>query len=121
MAWYTIPLDSSPEQEIDITLDRGDEAIDLTLHLTYNTEYDFWRMDISRQEDDERLITGLPPLSGEYPAADLMGQFQHFGIGTFVVMKMSNDVISDYPDLDGLGTEFVLFWSDGQDGEGDEA
>ena len=120
MAWYTVPLDTTPEQEIDITLDMGDEALDLTLHLTYNTEGDFWRMDIRRQEDDEILIANLPMLTGEYPAADLLGQFQYLGIGSAVILKLSDDVISDYPDLESFGTEFALFWYDGQDDESGE-
>lgn len=114
MAWGTVPLDSYPDQEIDIVVDVDDEtAVDLILHFSYNSEGDFWHLDITRADSGEMLLSNAPMLTGEYPAADLLGQFQHLGIGSAVIVRMTDGIDLDYPNLDTLGTDFLLVWGGG--------
>ena len=113
MAWYKIPLDPEDEQRFDITLDIAGESVDLNLHLRYNSEGDFWSMDIAQASDGTMLISNMPLLTGEYPAADILGQFQHLGLGSSVVIKTTDETVLDYPNLESLGTDFVLMWGSG--------
>lgn len=110
MAWNEIPLDPTPDQEFRVTVTVGDENKPLVIRLRYNTEGKFWRMDVSDGNTLEMLISGIPLVTGEYPAADLLRQFQHFGLGTAVILPMTERTLSDRPGFSDLGTDFVLVW-----------
>lgn len=116
MAWHEIPLDTYPNQEFRITVEVGEENVDLILHLQYNTEGDFWRMDISDGNTGDMLISGVPLLTGEYPSADLLQQFEYVGIGSAIVLKMTETAAGDYPDIENLGTDYILVWGTEDEG-----
>lgn len=116
MAWYEIPLDTTPDQKFNVTVEVGEENVSLILHLSYNTEGDFWRMDVTNVDTEEMLISHVPLLTGEYPAADILEQFNYVGIGQAVILKLTNGAEGDFPNIDNLGTDFILVW--GKDDEG---
>lgn len=116
MAWYEIPLDTTPDQQFNVTVQVGEENVSLILHLRYNTEGDFWHMDITNAETEEMLIAHVPLLTGEYPAADILEQFEYIGIGSVIILKMTDAAEGDFPNLDNLGTDYVLYW--GREDEG---
>lgn len=116
MAWYEIPLDPTLDQEFNVTVEVGEENVDLLLHLRYNTEGDFWRMDISDGNSQEMLICNVPMLTGEYPAADILEQFEYVGIGQAIVLKVSDAAAGDFPNIENLGTDYILVW--GKEDEG---
>ena len=87
MGWQYIPLKPLPDQEFNVTVTANGENIPLILHLRFNTEGKFWHMDISNGRTGVMLLSNLPLLTGEYPAADRLAQFQHLGIGSMLVLK----------------------------------
>lgn len=112
MAWHVIPLDTTPDQEFDVSVDVGGENIYLLLHLRFNTEGQFWKMDVSDGKTRKMLISGVPLVTGEYPSADLMRQFQHLGIGSAVIVQNSDLTEENIPGLFDLGTDFLLLWGE---------
>lgn len=110
MAWNEIPLDTYPDQEFAITVEVGEENIPLIMRLRYNTEGSFWHMDISDGNTGEMLIAGVPLVTGEFPAANILRQFEYIGIGAAVVLAVTDKTASDIPGLNDLGTDFVLLW-----------
>ncbi len=115
MAWHVIPLDTTPDQEFDVTVDVGGNNVYLVLHLRFNTEGEFWRMDITDGRTRKMLLSGAPLLTGEYPAADLLRQFQHFGIGNAIIVKSTDITYDDIPGLFDLGSDFLLLWGETDD------
>ena len=116
MAWHEIPLDPYPDQEFSVTVEVDEENVALILHLRYNTEGSFWHMDVSDGNTGEMLIAGVPLLTGQYPSADLLRQFEYIGIGSAIVLKMTETAAGDYPNEDNLGTDFLLVWGSEDDG-----
>ena len=112
MAWNEIPLDTTPDQEIHITVEVNKENIPLILRLRYNTEGEFWRMDVSDGTTAKMLVSNVPLLTGEYPAANLLRQFEHIGIGAAMIVKATEQTERDIPGISDLGTDFVLVWGD---------
>lgn len=110
MAWHEIPLDTYPDQEFSITVEVNDMNIPLIMRLRYNTEGDFWHMDVSDGVTGEMLISNIPLVTGEYPAADILRQFEHIGIGQAVVLAVTDNTAGEIPGLSDLGTDFVLLW-----------
>ena len=110
MSWQYIPLRPIPDQEFSVTVTVNEENIPIILHLRYNTEGEFWRMDIMNGRTGEMLISNVPLVTGEYPAADRLAQFRHLGIGSVLVLKNTEETVADIPGLDDLGTDFLLIW-----------
>lgn len=111
--WNIVPLDTMPNRKIHVTVKtQGNVNKQLVLHLRYNTEGEFWRMDISDTQDN-MIISGVPLVTGEYPAANILKQFNYLGIGSAVVLRVTDDEDKDIPDMSNLGTDFVLAWGDG--------
>ena len=81
MSWQYIPLRPIPDQEFSVTVNVNDENIPIILHLRFNTEGEFWHMDII-----------------------------HLGIGSVLVLKNTEETAADIPGLDDLGTDFLLIW-----------
>lgn len=111
MAWYEIPLDATPDQEISVTVSVGENNIPLTLRLRYNTEGEFWRMDVT-DKAGKMLLSNVPMLVGENQAADILRQFAYLGIGSAIILPLTDARSSDSPDFINLSTDFVLVWGD---------
>lgn len=116
MAWYEIPLDPNPDQQFNITVTVGEENVGLILHLRYNTEGEFWHMDVSDGSTEEMLLSNVPLLTGEYPAADILRQFEYIGIGQAIVLKVTDGASGDFPNLDNLGSDYILVWGKADEG-----
>ncbi len=108
--WQYIPLQPIPDQEFSVNVTVDGKNIPLLLHLRFNTEGEFWHMDISDGRTGNMLISNMPLVTGEYPAGDRLAQFQHLGIGSCLVLKNTNETDADIPGIFDLGTDFLLVW-----------
>lgn len=57
------------------------------------------------------LLDGVPLITGSYPAANLLRQYQYLGIGSAYIVPASSG-LPDIPNFDDLGTDFLLVWTD---------
>ena len=110
MAWQEIPLRPIYDQVFNVTVSVNSVNVPLIMHLRYNTEGEFWHIDISDGRTGEMLVSHIPLVTGEYPAADRLGQLQHLGIGSMIILKDTEETETDIPGLDDLGTDFLLIW-----------
>lgn len=110
LSWHVIPLDTTPDQKFGVTVDVDGTNIPLILHLRYNTEGEFWHLDVTDGKTQKMLISNLPLVTGGYPAADLLRQQQYYGIGSALIVKNTDITSADIPGLFDLGTDFVLLW-----------
>ena len=112
MSWHVIPLDTTPDQQFSVTVDVGGVNIPLILHIRYNTEGEFWRMDVTNGKTQKMLISNLPLVTGEYPAANLLRQHGYLGIGSCVMVKNTDMTEAEIPGLFDLGSDFLLLWGE---------
>jgi hypothetical protein len=110
MAYKIVPLTTDPNQKLSITLPVN--GINLTLNLTinYNSAANYWVMTIA-DKTGTVILDSVPLLTGKYPAADILGQYQYLGIGSAFVVNASNTSL-DIPNDTSLGTDFLLVWGD---------
>ena len=113
MAWKVIPLEPEPDQEFHVVVEVGGENVALLIRLRYNTEGRCWFMTITDPSDGVVQVDSIPLVTGEYPAADFMRQYNHLGLGSAIILPVSDVPPTEIPDLFNLGTEFVLCWGDG--------
>lgn len=113
MALHVIPLSNTDTQHIfSVSVEVDGRILRLMLHIWYNTEADFWKMDVIDGVTKEYLIANAPLVTGEYPAGDLMRQFRYLGLGSVVIVPVSDETKSDRPQSYDLGSNFQLLWGD---------
>jgi len=71
----------------------------------------YWVATIADVSTGQIILDSLPLVTGQYPAANLLGQYAYLGLGSAVVLNMENSPL-DYPDSETLGTIFLLAWGD---------
>ena len=106
MTYKIIPLTTSPNQKLSITLPINGQNITLNLSVRYNTVANYWVMTVADKSGNV-LIDSLPVITGEYPAANILGQYQYLGIGSAVVVNASNTEL-DIPSDKSLGVDHYL-------------
>lgn len=110
MSYKIIPLTNNPNQKLSITLPVNGKNITLNLTVRYNTMANYWVMTIA-DKTGTILADSIPIIAGEYPAADILGQYQYLGIGSAVVVNASNTDL-DIPNDVSLGVDHYLVWGD---------
>ena len=110
MADQIIPLSNNPDQTFEIPLAVAGNTIRLKLEIKYNEMAAYWVMKISDQRGNV-ILDSIPLITGTWPAANILSQYQYLGIGSAYVINRGNNP-NDYPDDSSLGTDFVLVWSD---------
>ena len=109
--YYKIPVTSAPNQLLRLIVPINGKNITLRLFLSFNSCAGYWTMAISN-DDGTPLVTSLPLFGGCYPAANLLEQYRYLQIGSAYLVKVNQDIKSEYPGPDNLGTDFILVWGD---------
>lgn len=105
-----VPLTNNPNQTIQVTLNVDGQNLTLRLSLLYNSMAGYWLMDIADQNGND-IVVGIPLITGDYPAANLLMQQRYLEIGSCYIINYGQ-VAADYPDATNLGTDFILLWDD---------
>lgn len=112
MSNQIVPLNSSPNQTFLVSLTVNGAALKLNLSISFNEVAQYWVMQIA-DVNNNILISEIPLVTGSWPAANLLSQFQYLMIGSCYLLNVSNGGTSlDYPNGDDLGTDFILLWGD---------
>lgn len=106
-----IPLTNSPNQTITVNLTVNGAALTLNLTINYMEIGQYWYMQVA-DANNKLLLAQIPLLTGSWPAANILEQYQYLRIGSAYVLNISNTDVVDYPDANNLGTDFVLMWGD---------
>ena len=61
-------------------------------------------MGVDRIARDEQVVANVGKIS------TFADKFQHLGLGTAIILPMTDKALSDRPGLSDLGTDFVLVW-----------
>jgi hypothetical protein len=110
--YQIVNLSSTPNQSFLANLSVNGAALKLNLTINFNEIAQYWTMGIA-DVNNNILISEVPLLTGTYPAANILGQFQYMNIGSAYLLNVSNGSTTlDYPNGQDLGTDFVLLWGD---------
>ena len=132
-----IPLSTSPSQSLTLQLTVDGKPLILNIVIKYNEMAQYWILTI-KDAANNLLVDSVPVLTGNYPAANILGQQQYLGIGSWYIVNVSNLKLEvgsetgygqgffgsgpyggslaesgfDYPDDNNLGTDFQLWIGD---------
>lgn len=105
-----VPLTPGSNQTLSCTLPVDSKNITMTFQFTYNAESGYWFMSV-KDNTGALLLDAVPLLTGKHPAANILEPYQYLGIGSAYLVPTSNG-LTDLPNFENLGTDFVLVWSD---------
>lgn len=109
---YIIPLSTAPNQTFNCTVPIDGKNRPLSFKLRYNSVAKYWNLTVIDARTKATLIDALPIMVGEYPAANLLEQYDYLDLGSAVVVKEGNQNRAENPDDTNLGTEYYLVWGD---------
>lgn len=109
---YVIPLSTDPNQTFNCTLPIDGKNRPLSFRLRYNDIAKYWNLTVIDARTKKTLIDALPIMVGEYPAANLLEQFEHLELGSAVIVREGDLHGAVNPDDTNLGTEYYLVWGD---------
>lgn len=110
MAEQIIPLTPSPNQSFTVQLQVDGNPLTLQLVIRWSAMAGYWVMTILDSSGD-LLLDSIPLITGWYPAANLLAQYEYLAIGSAYILNDGNSS-SDYPGQSDLGSAFSLLWSD---------
>lgn len=110
MADQIVPLTTQPLQTFEIALSVGGKTVRLNLTIRYNEMANYWILTIQDQYGN-MILDSIPLITGTWPAANILSQYQYLGIGSCYIINLGNNA-NDYPDSNSFGSDFVLVWSD---------
>ncbi len=106
-----IPLTNAPHQSFQVSLAINNLLVRLNLTIDYNEMANYWVLGVT-DNNGNILLQNVPLITGSWPAANILEQYQYLNIGSAYVINVSNSNINDYPNATDLGTDFILIWGD---------
>jgi len=110
MSAQLVPLTIAPNQSFPVSLSVNGNVIILNLKLRYNSQGQFWTLDIADRLNNA-LISSVPLITGVWPSGNILGPFEYMQIGSAFIIN-ANGALTDWPDDSNLGSGFVLLWDD---------
>ncbi len=107
-----IPLTTEPNQQMQVKVPIDNKNISFLLTIRYNSMGKYWNIDIADGNTGDIILSGLPLLASEYPAANVLEQYSYLKIGSMYVVKVNASILQENPDVSNLGTDFILIWGD---------
>jgi len=110
MADQVIPLTNKPNQTFALQLTVNGEPLTLNIVLSFSDMAGYWQMAVS-DVNGVLLVASMPLITGWYPAANLLAQYQYMGIGSAYLLNTIGPAVGDYPGVNNLD-QFTLLWGD---------
>lgn len=104
-----IPLDNSPNQNFNVTLNVGGVNKVFNFYLSYNLEAGYWTIQI-RDNMKNPITDNIPMLSGQ----NLLQGLGYLNIGELFLLRKT-DMVNEIPDYNNIGTDYLLLWRDKND------
>lgn len=120
MPAVVVPLTAGQNQSITSTLPVDGGNITLSFQFTWNGQGNYWWMSIT--QGSTLLLDAIPLLPGQYPAANVLRQYQYLQIGSAYLIPNGGG-LPENPTFTTLGTQiptsastpvstYLLVWTD---------
>ncbi len=109
MSSQIIPLTSANNQTFSVSVFVNGQSLTLNITLAYSVMAGYWQLSVA-DVNNNPLVSSVPLVTGEYPAANLLAQYQYLNIGSAYLLNTGNAPV-DYPGQLDLGL-FSLLWGD---------
>lgn len=104
MTVYKLPVTNLPNQSFSSTLQVNGQNVNLEFFFSWNLCSETWEMTVHK--GDEEILNHVPLIVGE----NIIGYKEYLGLGSLSLVS-ENSTKLDKPNMDNLGTEYLLFWT----------
>lgn len=104
-----IPLTNDPNDTFSSTFKVNGKKRTFYFFLRYNTEANYWVLDISDQSK-EPILNSIPLITG----INIFEQYEYLKIGKAYIVKTDDSILDDIPNDKNLSSDFVLVWGDNE-------
>lgn len=104
-----VPLSLAVVQQQTVQLTVNGQPLTLTLSITWSAMAGYWQMSVT-DVNGNLLLSSVPLITGSYPAANLLAQYQYLQIGSAYLLNTGTGA-DDYPGQYDL-QQFTLVWGD---------
>ena len=105
-----VPLDSSPNQTVKVSLVVDGAPLNLILVFRYNEIASYWCMTV-QDANQNLLLDSIPLVTGNYPICNLLRQYSSLQIGSAYLINLSGNPALE-ADNTNLGTSYIPIWGD---------
>lgn len=111
MPFQILPLTPNPNQTFLTSLNIDGGVGDQYIGLRYNETAQYWVMTLF-DANGNIVLDSIPFITGEAPAANILGQFAYLKLGSAFILNASAVAQPPYPNDEDLGSDYVLIWGD---------
>lgn len=112
MSWVIVPTSPAPDNTMSVLLDIDGDKKTYILRFRYNLIGEYWWMDIRDGTTNQMIASGIPLVTGDFPAANLLEQLHYKNIGKVVIVALTQNPPTEIPNVSNLGIEFAMVWGD---------
>lgn len=109
MSAQVVQLQNANNQQFTAQLVVNGAALTLGIALSYSEMAGYWLLSLTNSTGNI-LVSNLPLITGWWPAANILAQFQFLNIGSAFLLNTGN-ANTDYPGQGNLSS-FSLLWDD---------
>lgn len=104
MEYYKLPITSEPNQTFNTTIPVDGKNINFRLFLNWNVCTKTWEISGWQGSTEEPLFLHIPLIEND----NIIKHLKYKGVGGITVVN--NGGLTDRPELENLGTEWLLYW-----------
>ncbi len=112
MNYQIVPLTSAMNQTMQLNLTVNGAPLVVNLALQWSVPAGQWLLSISDAANN-LMISMLPLVLGDYPAANILSQYGYLEIGSLWLLSLGE---ADDPNALNLSTKYLLLWGDNPQG-----
>jgi hypothetical protein len=115
MTLTVLPVTSDPNQTFEVSLPIDGRNRRLKFFFNWNPIGQYWQFDLYDQNNEGiQLLSNMPVYSIDYPYNNIILRYEYKEVGSLYVVNVgdSTSFTADKPNLNNLGSEWLMIWGD---------
>ena len=115
MVLSVLPVNSTPNQTFEASLPIDQQNRKFKFIFTWNPVGRYWQLDLFDQNNGGlQLLNKMPIFAINYPYNNIIVRYKYKEIGSIFLVNINENSspLEDRPNIDNLGTDWVVVWGD---------
>lgn len=115
MTLSILPVTSDQNQTFEVSLPIDSNNRRLKFFFSWNPVGQYWQFDLFDQNKEGiQLLSNMPVFSIDAPYNNIILRYEYKEVGSLYLVNVGNSSgdIKDRPNINNLGTDWVMVWGD---------